>query len=364
MTRKKRRNKGRPYSEWPAEDRRLWERFCDQARDPFVDHRECSDTTLKSYVYAYSLFLGFLDQRCPDLLQKPAAERVSAETAEEFIAYLRENCREKTVGSNIERLANFLMRVHPDADWKWLLRGGQKIRTEGQAREKRIVLSDPLLALGHKLMDEAIEEVEQFGVVLSHTATKYRDGLMIAVLSVAPMRRGPLAKLEIGRQVRKAGEIWRIDVPEEETKTHRREIYELSPTISKSFDLYLEIFRPEIPGALDHAAVWASRGGKAMSATLIAQSIERRTLKEFGFKVSPHRFRDAAATAMAVYDPKNVRAARDLLSHKSFSMTERYYIRAHSFEAGRKLIECVQRQLHSSELRNRGKSFEPAASSA
>jgi integrase/recombinase XerD len=336
------RNKGRPYSAWPANDRQLWESAVAAPSDAFSDRKLASAASLKAYQYAFSLFLGFLDVRRPDLSDTPTGESVTREVVEEYVGYLRENCREKTVGCALERLANFLSLVHPEADWTWLLRGGRRIRTKGRPQEKRIVLSQQLLELGHKLMNEVITEVEQFGVVVPHAATKYRDGLMIAVLSAAPMRRGSFAKLELGQQVTKAGEVWRIDLPAEETKTHQAASYALSPTISRSVDIYMEIFRPELPGARDHPALWPSRGSKPMSASLIAQSIERRTLKEFGYKVSPHRFRDAAATSIAVHDPANVLMAKDLLSHKTFSMTEKHYIHGNSFDAGRKHIESLQ----------------------
>jgi integrase len=41
--------------------------------------------------------------------------------------------------------------------------------------------------------------------------------------------------------------------------------------------------------------------------------------------VTPHRFRDSAATTLAIEDPAQVRVSARVLGHRSFQTTERYY---------------------------------------
>ncbi|HEY5082228.1 MAG TPA: hypothetical protein VII91_10000, partial [Bauldia sp.] len=58
------------------------------------------------------------------------------------------------------------------------------------------------------------------------------------------------------------------------------------------------------------------------------------------------RFRHAAASLWASVDPENDRGAKDLLGHRSFDMTERYYIQAQSRMAGRALAEVIATSHH------------------
>ena len=51
--------------------------------------------------------------------------------------------------------------------------------------------------------------------------------------------------------------------------------------------------------------------------------------------INPHLFRDCAATTIAIEDPPHVRIASQLLGHRTFSTTEKYYNQARGLEASR-----------------------------
>jgi integrase len=72
-------------------------------------------------------------------------------------------------------------------------------------------------------------------------------------------------------------------------------------------------------------------------------AVHKRTKKAFGFPVNLHRFRHAAATFWSIYDPVNVRGAKDLLGQTTFNTTEKHYIMAQSRLAGRVLARAVDR---------------------
>ena len=59
----------------------------------------------------------------------------------------------------------------------------------------------------------------------------------------------------------------------------------------------------------------------------IYDRIRARTKDKFGVAMNPHLFRDAAATTVAIADPANVRLAAPLLGHRTFTTTEKYYLR-------------------------------------
>jgi integrase/recombinase XerD len=72
-----------------------------------------------------------------------------------------------------------------------------------------------------------------------------------------------------------------------------------------------------------------------MSANGIYNRITRLTLKNLGRSVNPHLFRDCAATSLAIEDPRHVRIAANLLGHRRFRTTERFYNQANNIEASR-----------------------------
>ena len=74
-------------------------------------------------------------------------------------------------------------------------------------------------------------------------AIKYRDGLIISVLAVIPLRRGTLAALQIGRHLTKVADHWQLDIPGEDTKTRRPLDYSIPKELSPRIDLYLDRFR-------------------------------------------------------------------------------------------------------------------------
>ena len=69
----------------------------------------------------------------------------------------------------------------------------------------------------------------------------------------------------------------------------------------------------------------------------IYDAVRRRTRAALGFGVNLHRFRHAALTFWSIYDPENICGGKDLLGHRSFGTTEKYYIKAQSRMAGRVL---------------------------
>ena len=92
--------------------------------------------------------------------------------------------------------------------------------------------SDRLYKLGIDLMDKASASAADFDKPSKAQAFQYRDGLIIALLALIPLRRRTLAALRIGRHLVKVGENWALDIPAEDTKTRRALDYPVSPELS------------------------------------------------------------------------------------------------------------------------------------
>jgi integrase len=203
-----------------------------------------------------------------------------------------------------------------------------------------MVTSETLYALGIKLMDHASCNATK-SMSKAH-AFRYRNGLMIALLALIPLRLRTLGALHVGKHLVRSGDVWALDIPAEDIKTKRPLDCPISAELSERIDLYLNQFRGRISGAAMHDYLWASDQGGPMVEGTIYNTIARCTREALGFPVNPHRFRRAAATFWSSRDPANVRGVKDLLGHASFSTTETYYIMAQSRVAGRALARAIE----------------------
>jgi len=192
-------------------------------------------------------------------------------------------------------------------------------------------------------MDQAVAEIADQDESPKTSAIKYRDGLLIAMLSLVVPRRRTLTALQIGKHLVRAGDLWALDIPAEDVKGKRPLDFALPPDLCERIDLYLRKFRPRLPGSNRHMGLWPSNKNQPMSASAIYDAVCRRTKKAFGFSVNPHRFRHAAGTLWSIEDPKNVRGVKDLLGHASFeSTTEVHYLIGQSRLAGRTLARAIE----------------------
>lgn len=344
-------NKPLPFHSWPERDRRLWHEAFNDC-DLFDQKRagaNLSQITRQWCKSDYGSFLGFLAARHPEMLARMPSERLDREIAAEYVAYLRRTCRDTTVVIKLKHLRDVLTCICEEIDWSWVQTSVNRIAIKTRPQKHPLVTSERLYALGVQLMDRAAVEANAVGYSkrLGHL---YRDGLLIALLAAIPLRRRTLANLRVAKQLVKAGELWVLDIPAEDTKTRRAIEYPIPANLCARMDVYLEQFRRHIRGADTHDGLWASSAGGPMWDVTIRKIITRRTRKAFGFSVSPHRFRHAAATFWSIRDPANVRGAKDLLAHASFRMTEKHYIKAQSRIAGRELAralaESMERRTH------------------
>ncbi|WP_162251999.1 site-specific integrase [Mesorhizobium sp. Root552] len=327
-----------PFASWPDEDQQVWE-ACFDSTDIF-DEAPCSHlsaATRQGRQAAYGLWLGYLSLIEPDCLELSAPERINRSRIEDYAAYLRENCRDTTISHQLGRLFYSIRAMYPDRDWRWLYHIARRIARQAKPIKHPMVLSSDLYALGLRLMDKAEVKAKRACRVTKSAAMMYRDGLLIATLVEAPMRRRAFSQLRLNEHLRRIGNRWVIMVPEDLTKTRRFQEYWLSERLTKATDVYLDRFRLAFPGAEDHDWLW-TYVGRAMTDKMIRRRTIRWTHGALGFPVSPHRFRNAAANFILAADPENVRVAKDLLGHTSFAMTEKHYIdAAQSRLAGRAL---------------------------
>ena len=81
--------------------------------------------------------------------------------------------------------------------------------------------------------------------------------------------------------------------------------------------------------------LWISRFGNPLTDKSIRHQLKAHTKSAFGIAITPHLFRDCAATSIAIHDPDQVRMAATLLGHYTLETTQKYYDQSQMLAAGR-----------------------------
>lgn len=296
---------------------------------------------------------GLLDAGAP-------AARVTPEAVGRYIADLRALNASYTVLSRIRNLGFAMKVMAPEQNWDWLQKIVTRLqRCAGAAKDKRVLIhpSEDLFALGLSLMDKA--DGPDGG---SHyqRANDFRDGLLIALLAARPVRRDNLASIEIGRHLVRHAGGYALQFDGAETKNRRPIDVPIPVALVPHVERYLSHYRPFLTRPTGHwrgkralnspgNRLWISSYGTAMSQGAIYDRVTKLTEARFGRALSPHLFRDCAATSIAIEDPAHVQMTPNMLGHASLATSEKHYNHARSLQATRSLqqrILVLRRQGH------------------
>jgi integrase len=127
----------------------------------------------------------------------------------------------------------------PHLDLTWLAEIEKDLRAAAHPRSKfdRLVLPEVLLEAGLTL----IREAEDAGSMTKlNRALQVRNGLMVALLALCPIRRKNFAALDIGRTFTKIRDQWWILLPAPETKENRADERPVDELLTPAIDRYLE----------------------------------------------------------------------------------------------------------------------------
>jgi integrase len=337
-----------PYAQWPLADRLIWESAV-TGDDPFgrAAGVRLSGETLVRYQCAWGRLLGFLAVDEPTALEIAPSERLTPDRIRQLVAHLAQTQAPRTLAQEIDALYQVARIMMPEGDWTSLKAVKTRLLQVAPRRAPRgpVITSIQLLDLGLELMEESKRAMGSS--VGRRDAFLYRDGLIIALLAFAPLRRKNLAALEIGRHIVRQGDGWFVIISGEETKTGTPIEFPISELLKPYFAIYLDVVRPRLNPSPSCAALWLNSKRGALSCTSIGVIIGRRSTNRLGLRITPHDARDAAATTWALSAPEQIAVARDLLSHSDLRTTAKYYNRARGVEASRaygRMIAGMRRQ--------------------
>jgi len=248
-----------------------------------------------------------------------------------------------TVHGSICKLRRAAQYIDPGRDLTWLSEIGKDLALVMQPRSKfdRLVLTEVLVEAGLTLIHEA--EISRNLTQLAR-ATQVRNGLMVALLALCPIRRKNFASLEIGRSFQKVRGKWWILLSASETKENRPDERPVDELLTPVIDRYLDQHRRVLARTHNQpSALWlSSSNGMPMMGASVRGVISATTLATVGVDVSPHLFRTSAASTAAILGGENPYLGSALLHHTDSRVTNEHYNRASSLSAAESFRQIVR----------------------
>ncbi len=282
-------------------------------------------------------------------MQSPCpAALVTEQGVEAYLEELHGRVSSVTVYGCIYKLRRVAEILNPDRCFKWLREIEAELDFVKRPKPKhhRIVTTDRLVDEGLRLFESAAT----LPATPLRRTRMARNGLMIALLALCPIRLRPFASLTSGETFVEIDGRWWIVLPPEETKSGRPDERPVPDLLSEPLRIWLEIYRPEF--AWPGNALWPSGKGGALTSGAIERTICDVTRVAFGHAVNPHLFRACAVTTMAIHSGENMGTASALLQHVDPRTTEAYYNKGRMVEAAMEYAGIVSEQSRNRYTRN------------
>lgn len=337
-----------PVHHWPARDRSLWQ-GARQPVGPFDDDAGFAagwrPPTIKMCERGYGMWLGWLARTGQlDPLTHPC-NRVTREFIRAFITDYSVGRAETTVAGAVRGIAYVLRACAPPDGVDWLTRLAHRLtNTAKPSRPKlpRMVRITDIILLSDRLMDIGLEKLRNSR---RSGAPIYREGLIIGLLAHRPWRRRNLADLRIGHNLFVDDFGIRITIPREETKKGVPFDGYVPKRLEQAVFTYLDRVRPVLlkSGIPEEDWLWIGRRGRRMPADDISIRVTRTMREHFGKDLSPHLFRDCAATEVALERPELIGMTKHLLGHMTLASSQKFYNQATSFTAYSRHAEVIRK---------------------
>ena len=292
----------------------------------------------------------FLNSRPEDL--------VTRDYVQMFVDDMSGSSASMTVYNHIQELYDTITNITPHlpkTEWIWLKTAWQNLRNEATpVRNKLPTLkeADQLEALGLKLMRDAeAAPVRNYrradGLTVIQRALMYRDGLMVALLIRRPFRIKNFFALTIGVNflIEDAGITFYFQAVE--MKGKRSMTVPFPANLLPHLKRYIDHYRPILLTASAKStneptdALWVSRDGTALTQGPLRVAIYKRTEQEFGVRIPPHWFRDAAVTTLIRDKPESAKLTSAILGHTDHTIVQKHYNQSQMIHASRRHYQTI-----------------------
>jgi integrase len=264
-----------------------------------------------------------------------------------FIRTSEKDCCHRTIAGYAWALFKVAGLLWPSRGRAWLGKTCIALDAEAKRTSKqklhRIVDAGELLWLAHTTLQRARAMPHRNW----HATHLFRTGLYILIGIYMPERLRALASLDLDQlDLDNCG----IAFDAEAIKMHRDRPWVLPQEVIEIIREWLTEWRtpwiasrPKAGGSLKliHDHFWIGNDGGPVGDAALTASLRQITKEYFGFPVTSHRFRDAAATLCVEKDPGNTSVARAVLGQRSQSMLAEYVETANQVMAGRALDDAL-----------------------
>ena len=342
-----------PVEHWPPQDIVAFEAAFAKVDDPFDPQgagAHLGESTVFALRHAYRRWLGHLMLLDPEALALPPAQRVTPDRVRSLVVALRRSNTENSVATIMDKICTAIRYMAPDQDWNWFRTMSKALLRVARPQPKPVVPfnSARLQDVGLKLMEEADQAAKPFIAtgkpIPTRVAIRHRDGLIIALLALLPLRRRNITMLELDSSLLHVGTVWHICLAGSDTKNGDDIEAVLPPDIGAALERHLAIYRPIFRNFRNTGAtkaLWLSRNGRPLSKVQLCAAFKKAVKAATGVDISLHDTRDIAATTIAIARPHDVSVASDLLGHRDRKTTERFYILARGTEASRVMSTTI-----------------------
>jgi integrase len=265
-----------------------------------------------------------------------------AVTPEGLHAFLREaeerDVVARTIAGYVRMLCSVMELVHPERGdgflWLKVVYGRIEAVAKRQPKKKSINLrrysSADLYRLGGQQALEALKRKKVDWIAVQ----TMRDGLWLLLGCFCPERLKALEAIKIGDIDLERG---RIEFPADKVKTKEEGEREMPKTLKAVIAVWIENYRALYASEHDYLFI-ARNGGPVRPGTMYA-AMRKLTREKLGVAVTPHRFRDTAATFIVQEMPELAALARIVLNHANEAMTRNYRTAAKQLTASRRVAQ-------------------------
>jgi integrase len=316
--------------EWPMADQAAWAK----ARRPHGrltlggSAAHLSITTQNDLARRHGLFLEHVSRALGELdpTGSPAG-LVTRGRVETYVAELKLRVSTVTVYGSIAKLRRMAEYLAPKANYDWLrdIENDCALEMIPASKFNRMVETERIVEAGFALMEEA--EITKTRTQLQR-ARNYRNGLMISMLALCPIRLKNLTSLTIDKNLIKLGEAWLIVLGAKDTKERRPDERPIPTILSRHIGIYLNTYRPAF--SYTGKELWVGTYGRPLSYSAVERIVTETTRQTLGIPISPHLFRSCAASSAYMHARATPNLASAVLNHRGSRTTQEHYNRSKS----------------------------------
>ena len=333
-------------NEWPEADREAFQAayepgdVFDETAGPGA---HLSEGTRKMIQVGYRRWLGFLKANHPDDLSMSPAERIKPGRVRSFIEHLSAENKPTTVALAAHLLHAAAKLIASATDWAWLISIKSRLgyRALPEDRFDRLVPPVQTLNFGIELMEAALKLANSSN---KQREIQYRDGLLLALESLWPIRRRSLAALTVSGHFEFDDAGVNILLQPVDTKAKRAESHRIPEQLVPYVMHYVKRIRPLLLGGREHDGFWVSYRGSPLVAGRLYDIVRARLTEKFGKAMCLHDSRRSASTFLAMEFPEKIGLIPGVLQHASPEVNEGHYNLSRLAKAGQRFAAHLAKE--------------------